>query len=52
MAKSKTKGQKKPGRNKTVPANKRYLGEQRWIKNKRLRIERHQKRMAKKKECE
>lgn len=39
---------RKFGRNKNRPADKRYLGEKRWEKNKKLAIERHETRAAKK----
>ena len=39
---------RKFGRNKNRPADKRYMGEKRWEKNKKLAIERHKNRMAKK----
>lgn len=39
---------RKFGRNKNRPADKRYTGEKRWEKNKKLAIERHENRMAKK----
>ena len=41
---------RKFGRNKNRPADKRYTGEKRWEKNKTLRIARHEKRMAAKRE--
>ena len=39
---------RKFGRNKNRPADKRYLGEKRWEKNKKLAIDRHEKRCEKK----
>jgi hypothetical protein len=42
-----SKGQHKANRNRDKPSCKRYLAEQRWVKNAERRRVRHLKRMAK-----
>lgn len=42
------KNNRKHGRSSRKHADQRYLNEMRWIKNKKLAIARHTKRMAKK----